>query len=1332
MPDKNVAQNLKKNDSKSYITHKKTLNVLLALVLTIGLLPLSIFAPGEAEAASANAPDVTVHRSYLDPADDPALISGGIVLDDDFFSTTPIYDHNRVVQESGGSGADSWTAWRLKATIPANTTGSTGAKLLSSNLAFRWNDVGVDAANDRIDLEITWLPSSQWWSDWANSNIKVGDQNDLWLITAIPQKKNIRLERGGTNGRAKGTVSLELQIKFYKHGTSTPAQGTFLMDMHDLDQPGWNGKYGNRWDESIELISGYLPDVWVQSNTYLNILTSSNGSKNTDFRATHVDSEELRSRVIFSLTASSRINWHAGGGETGFLYPFNASNLHLTTSGHGHFASAGKTVTDITIGWRGSRSVAAVPDTGYKLSSISRLGNQDGGTLSGAGTNRTFSNVTKDQELKATFAPIGYKIRFNANNGSGSMSDMSMTYDTAKNLTSNAFSRTGYTFSGWNTKADGTGTSYSNAQSVKNLTSSDGGVVTLYAQWKANNYSISFSANTGRGTMENQLMTYDKADNLHENLFTKPGYHFVQWNLNADGSGANYAEQQQVSNLTAADGGSVTMYAQWEENDPVRITYLANDPAHTSLSKEGEEVRPATGSASGSEAAPARGYHFVSWQDEGGNVVGTDAAFTPARNADQIYEEAAYTAFVEPNQYIVHYDANGGNGMMDDHSMTYDKADRLHKNAFTRDGYMFLGWNTAADGTGSGYTDQREVMNLVYEHGQEITLYAQWESNPYAIAFDANGGNGEMDDQQMAYNRLSPLKQNLFVRDGYVFTDWNTQPDGNGTSYADEQEVLNLVSARGEKVTLYAQWKVNTYSVCFDANTGEGHMDDQQMVYDKTDALHKNTFTKPGYVFAGWNTHADGRGTSYTDRQEVSNLVSVQEGSLRLYAQWQPASYAIAFDANGGNGTMENQAMTYDKTDTLHENAFIRSGYTFMGWNTAADGTGAAYQDRQPVLNLSELDGSVITLYAVWQAHPYTIAFDANGGDGSMENQLMVYDKPDTLHENAFSRPGYAFLGWSDTPGGDVAYTDMQEVSNLTEKLGGLVSLYAVWQEHPAVHIAYRSDDPAHAVLSRDEETPAPATGSVSGCSLVLSEGYRVVCWKDQTDAVVSSSTILLPIKGSDGLWHDAVYTAYTEPISYTITFDANTGKGHMDDQQMVYDKAANLHENAFVKEGYAFRGWNTKPDGKGVWYMDKKEVSNLTTENGSKIVLYAQWEAIPYTVSFVDGQGNVLSEQKVPFGAGAKAPDKPERRGYAFAGWDTDYSRVTQDLVVTALWEPLPESDAAEPSNTSEKEAEHAKKGSLFAKTGDVSGLAFALIASSLLGFAGYGVYQRRKEKKR
>ena len=142
-------------------------------------------------------------------------------------------------------------------------------------------------------------------------------------------------------------------------------------------------------------------------------------------------------------------------------------------------------------------------------------------------------------------------------------------------MTANGFTKTGYTFAGWATSSTGA-VAYSNSQSVKNLTATHGGTVTLYARWTPNTYTVVYNGNGATsGSTASSSHTYDTAKNLTANGFTKTGYTFMGWSTSATGS-VVYSNQQSVKNLTATKGGNVTLYAKWEDKTvPGGIIYIS-------------------------------------------------------------------------------------------------------------------------------------------------------------------------------------------------------------------------------------------------------------------------------------------------------------------------------------------------------------------------------------------------------------------------------------------------------------------------------------------------------------------------------------------------------------------------------------------------------------------------------------------------------------------------------------------------------------------------------------------------------------------------------------
>ena len=152
-------------------------------------------------------------------------------------------------------------------------------------------------------------------------------------------------------------------------------------------------------------------------------------------------------------------------------------------------------------------------------------------------------------------------------------------------------------------------------------------------------------------------------------------------------------------------------------------------------------------------------------------------------------------------------------------------------------------------------------------------------------------------------------------------------------------------------------------------------------------------------------------------------------------------SYSVKFNANGGSGTMADQAFVYGIEQALSANAFTREGYTFAGWATSVDGI-IAYTSGESISVAAPM-----TLYAVWEANTYAVSFSANGGEGTMPSQTFTHGVEQALSANAFTRKGYIFVGWSTSENGAVVYADKVSVKNLTAEVNGVVELYAVWEE---------------------------------------------------------------------------------------------------------------------------------------------------------------------------------------------------------------------------------------------------------------------------------------------
>ena len=217
----------------------------------------------------------------------------------------------------------------------------------------------------------------------------------------------------------------------------------------------------------------------------------------------------------------------------------------------------------------------------------------------------------------------------------------------------------------------------------------------------------------------------------------------------------------------------------------------------------------------------------------------------------------------------VTFQPNGGSGTMAPQTRT--GSGPLNFNTFTKNQYAFDTWNTAPDGSGIAYDD-----GATYSFASNITLYAQWvDTTGGTVIFDANGGTGSMLSQFATIP--TALTANAFIRAGYAFVDWNTRPAGTGTPYAD---TAIFPFSTVKTTTLYAQWAATPIpTVAFSANGGTGTMAPQA---SNTPApLTLNSFSRAGYLFAGWNSAPDNTGVAYANGATYPFSVS-----QTLYAQW--------------------------------------------------------------------------------------------------------------------------------------------------------------------------------------------------------------------------------------------------------------------------------------------------------------------------------------------------------------------------------------------------------------------------------------------------------------
>ncbi len=374
------------------------------------------------------------------------------------------------------------------------------------------------------------------------------------------------------------------------------------------------------------------------------------------------------------------------------------------------------------------------------------------------------------------------------------------------------------------------------------------------------------------------------------------------------------------------------------------------------------------------------------------------------------YQVGCYASETVIKKFNVTFYANGGTGETVKKKISYTKSNGSDKVidevTFSKKGYSFYSWNTKADGKGDKIATVKQAASKV-ESGKTLKLYAQWGKK---IVFKANGGSGKMTSQVVPSNKKTRLKENEFTKKGYTFVGWNTKEDGSGTNYLDCQYVKNPKN----KLTLYAQWKVNKYYVSYNANGGKGTMDVQKFTYGKKTASKLNRFSRVGYTFDGWNTKADGKGKSYKEGAYFTKLTSVNKKQVTLYAQWKPITFKVEFYPGNGNGYEDFREVTYGVFSPAFWNQYMmqKNGYVLASWNTKLDGSGKKIDVDEDISKLCSKDGEEITLYAQWEEADYSITYFLNGGENAPENPTHYCISDGEITITNPTREGYTFLGW--------------------------------------------------------------------------------------------------------------------------------------------------------------------------------------------------------------------------------------------------------------------------------------------------------------------------------
>ena len=594
----------------------------------------------------------------------------------------------------------------------------------------------------------------------------------------------------------------------------------------------------------------------------------------------------------------------------------------------------------------------------------------------------------------------------------------------------------GYRFDGWYTAPNG-GNKYDFNTPLTNN-------VTVYAHWIGNGYTVRFTGNgaTG-GNTPDQAFQYNIGQNLRRNGFVRDGYTFTGWKR-ADNQQA-YGDGQWVTNLTTQPNGIVTMVAQWSANE-AHIRYNPNPPAGKTAGGQGTpnwDGHTGDTPAIGGNGWTIDGYTFAGWTT---NADGSGTKYAPGASWTANGTLTLYAQWT-PGQASLTYDGNGATGgKTDPQNGVTDQKVNVRQNGFTRDGYTFVRWDTQADCRGKAVNpgDKWTLQG-------SSTLYACWAGVAQTLTYHGNGATGGNTAAQSGHtgDELT-TNANGFTRDGYTFVRWDTAKDGSGTAYGEGKNGVGRYTMKPAGNDLYAIWQANPASIRYRDDYGAtGSTPDTTGVTGQNVTIAQNGFTRPGYTFTGW-----ARDRRTDPSLQPGGRYTLTPGTTTLWAQWKADPAHLIYNANTGSTSQTRRTDgVVDQTLTVIANPFTRTGYTFTGWNTQADGRGKAYAAGNGFRLVADAKSNPVNtsvLYAQWRINRVTLKFDPNGGTGGYPDitadAFTTVTIPADAKEPKVQRPGFRFTGWAmkPTPGaGDTILSPGKGTVSMPDR--GSITVYAQW-----------------------------------------------------------------------------------------------------------------------------------------------------------------------------------------------------------------------------------------------------------------------------------------------
>lgn len=949
------------------------------------------------------------------------------------------------------------------------------------------------------------------------------------------------------------------------------------------------------------------------------------------------------------------------------LWKANDYVVHFSTGG-------GSTHDDITVTYGKT----------YGLNSEFPIPTRNGFSFTGWYTNRNFvgeqvsklsivgacgETITESGEitLYARWATKTYQIYFEANGGSPVMA-ISRVYGTTYGELEES-TRVGYQFLGWFASKDFSGSAVTADMLVPV------GDHTLYAKWSAITYTITFDGNGGSGSMAPQTFTYDISGKLSKNAFILAGYSFMGWSKEKGGE-VDYADEATIYNLFKLGGKTLGLYAVWNVNiytityehpNGVRVdnptTYNINTPTFVLNN-------------------PTRaGYEFSGWTGSGIDGISKVVEIAKGSTGNKVF-----TSMWEAQVYRITYDFNGGTLINSSviYSQTYTYMDEIklpNANEMIYYGYNFSGWKVVKGASDdNNWVDTTLITIPANTFYGDVTLQAQWTIRTYYIQY-YDGKLPLSPIEEYTINNTIVLRD--YSKSGYNFIGWKLDSETMQGSFSPNAIYSGtLESGNYGDIKLIAVYDLITYTITYDFNGSTPTTTAYTTSYtvETASIVLPNVNGKYGYVFKGYKqTIASGNNFGTTATFMPNTYDNSYYGNAKFQAQFNALVYEISYNGNGAtSGTMANTKHSYNNlafngyTDTqLRKNAFTRTGYSFAGWAVSETSKTITYKDEASVINLTAVDGQVITLFAVWTPLTYTITYNINGGVIVTSSYTSSYTIETQIALPKAEKNGYTFSGWKASSA--VGNWDTSEVLNdSTLQKYGNVTLVAQYSAF-TYKVIVEGNGGTFTIGSETGLKTKTISGKAIGDTIKVENmaytGYNFIGWVINGSSQISLSDTT-PIVSTITIAGDAkteadtstTFTARWTPITYTVVYDANGGEsGTMTSSVHTYDVTKALNKNEYGRIGYTFGGWTY--DGKT--YANQANVVNLTSVNGATVKMTAIWNAITYYISFdANGGSGTMSRLTATYGkAITLTANAFTRSGYGFSGWLLSQANTTVDF---------------------------------------------------------------------